>query len=114
MNNKELVLKELFVTNNEYAGYEGICDKLIETWECISTIHASNIFRNGGIHNFVKQEPYDKGVDLIRLSIDKDEIYRSALFKERVQHLINKKKQRLDCLMKEVEELESFVDEFSN
>jgi NAD+--asparagine ADP-ribosyltransferase len=98
MNSKELVLKEMFGTNNNHAGYNSICNNLIEKGECISTIYASFDFKKGEIHNFVKQEPYSEGVDLIKFSIDKEYIYSSKLFEEYKNYLINKKQQELEKL----------------
>ena len=111
MNNKEIVLKEMFGKNDSYAGYDSICNKLIETGSCISTIHASKIFRNGGVHNFVEQELYEGGVDLIKLSINKEYIYSSELFNRYKYNSVERKRAELNKLMSEVEKLQSFINE---
>lgn len=112
MNSKELVLKEMFKgKENNYSGYDNICNKLIETGVCLTTIRASIIFKNGGIHNFVKQEPYEYGVDLLKLSIDKEEIYSSKLFEEYKTYMLDKKQMELDELMKEVKPLQDFIND---
>lgn len=111
MTNKELILKEMFGTMDKYAGYDGICNKLIETGSCITTIHASDMFKRGGICNFVNQKPYDGGVDLIVLSIDKEYIYGSELFKGYKDSVVSRKKEELDKLLVEVEKLQSFITE---
>jgi hypothetical protein len=43
MNSKQIVLKEMFGKNDSYAGYDNICNKLIENGSCISTIYASEV-----------------------------------------------------------------------
>jgi len=113
MNSKEIVLKEMFGKNELYAGYDNICNKLIENGSCITTIHASVGFKNGGIHNFVKQEPYEDGIDLIKLSIDKEYIYGSKMFEQYKYFILERKRIELDKLLSEVEEVQNFINELT-
>lgn len=112
MNSKELVLKEMFGKNKEYAGYDNIITRLIETENCITTIYASDKFK-GGIWNFVKEKPYSDGIDLIEFTLDKDEVYKSELFKAYKTHMLNDKKEELNELMVEVEKIQRFIKDLS-
>lgn len=113
MNVKEQVLKIMFGKNNEFAGYESICSKLITEGSCISTIHASDLFRRGGIHNFVKQEPFEEGIDLIKISIDKEKIYTVGFFKEYAEAVLCDKVAELRELKARIEKLNSEIEELS-
>jgi len=111
MNSKELILKKMFGENVEYlAGYERICNKLIETGVCITTIQVSNKFK-GGIWNFIKEKPYPDGVDLIQFTLNKEEVYESELFKKYKDNMLKEKKEEIDKLVNEIKNLQEFIND---
>lgn len=68
-------------TARNFAGWRNIAKKLVEEGKCITTTGKIWI---GGIGNFIKERPYEAGVDLVELSFDVESFTSSSnlYFKE--------------------------------
>jgi hypothetical protein len=113
MNSKELILKKMFGENEneKYAGYDGICIKLIETGKYITTIESWNLLREGGLWNFVRGKVFEDGINLIELMLDKECIYNNEYYKQYKVDLVKDKTIELNQLQEQVRKLEAFINE---
>lgn len=62
-------LLDTFFKNEKFPGWRNIAEKLITEGSCVTTSQGRKIWI-GGIGNFIQEETYDSGVDLIQLKFD--------------------------------------------
>lgn len=93
-------LIETFFKNEKYAGWRKIAEKLIDEGSCITTTQGYDIWV-GGIGNFIKDEPFEGGVDLIRLTFNVKEFASkdNSFFMEYYNREIDVAKQKLQDAM---------------
>lgn len=93
-------LLETFFKNEEFAGWRGIAEKLIDTGNCVTTNQGKDIWI-GGVGNFIKSEPYGGGVDLILLTFDVKEFcsVNNMFFLERYKWELNRVQEEQDKLI---------------
>jgi hypothetical protein len=76
---KEYLLLHFF-KNDEYAGWEGIARKLLDTGKCI--VAGKECIWVGGIGNFIKTSEAEDAIDCLLYNFDFNALISSKWFKE--------------------------------
>lgn len=111
MNNiqKDWILEKFF-KNEEFLGWKNIADKLIDTGSCVTTIQGKDIWV-GDIGNFIGKEPYNDGVDLIKLTFNPKEFcsFENKFFVEHYKRELLKLKDEQKVLTHTINSMEDLV-----
>jgi hypothetical protein len=108
MRNK--IIKSMFEDNSEeFAGYWNIVNKLVEDKVCISTVSATDIDFGSLVMDYIEIEPYEKGVGLVKIILDKDKLVESEEFEEIRQSWVEDELLKIEKLKKEVDNCESKI-----
>lgn len=71
--------------SEKYTGFHSIVTKLVTTGSCVTTIHEVNM-DFFCMNSFIKNRPYEAGVDLIEFYFDRNEVVGGAEFTRRLQY----------------------------
>jgi len=101
------IIKSMFKDNSaEFAGYWNIVNKLVEDKVCITTETARDIDFGSEVSEYIQIEPYEKGVGLVKLILEKNYLVYSNRFEEIRCEWIDEEVSKISSMMKEIEKSE--------
>ena len=104
------IIKSMFKDNSEeFAGYWNIVNELVENKVCISTKMVEDIDFGSNVEDYIEIKPYEKGVGLVKIILDKDKLVESEKFEEFRQSWVEEELLKLEKLKKEVTNSESKI-----
>ena len=92
--------------SDEFAGYWNIVNKLVEDRVCITTETVRNIDFGSEVSEYIQIEPYEKGIGLIKLTLEKDYLVYSDKFEEIRDEWICEEVSKISAMMKEIKKSE--------
>jgi hypothetical protein len=93
-----------FFTNEEFAGYRNIAEKLLNTGQCI--VAGKECIWKGGIGNFIKTSNAEEAVDCLLYEFDLEYFLSSEWYKERRLNI-------LSMLSNEIKEVQTRFEDIS-
>lgn len=92
-----------FFLNEKYPGWKNIAEKLIKKGKCI--VAGKDRIWMGGIGNFIETNDTDEAVGCMLYSFDVANFLESEMYKEKALANLQKKKEDLEALLQEYNEL---------
>jgi hypothetical protein len=92
-----------FFTNEEFAGYRNVAEKLLNTGQCI--VAGKDCIWKGGIGNFIKTSNAEDAIDCLLYKFDLEYFLSSEWYKERRQNFLSMLENELKELKQKVEDI---------